>query len=109
MPRVNRAEGAVALVTGANAGSLGLVEELLERGRARSTPACGPAALADEFDKLTVTSTSTSSHSTSRMPRASPRRERCADLTMACEQRRIFRERRLVLTDDLEAARQEMR
>ncbi len=111
MPRVNRAEGAVALVTGANRGiGLGFVEELLERGARKVYAGVrDPAALADEFDKLNgdvdvdvVTLDVTDAESVARAG------ERCADLTMLVNNAGYFANRRLVLPDDLEAARQEM-
>jgi len=68
-----------------------------------------PAALADEFDKLNgdvdvdvVTLDVTDAESVARAG------ERCADLTMLVNNAGYFANRRLVLTDDLEAARQEM-
>jgi len=94
MARVNRAEGAVALVTGANRGiGLGFVQELLARGAKKVYAGVrDPSTVADEFNGLAVEVIELD----------------VTDLNLLVNNAGYFANRRLVLTDDPHAARQEM-
>ena len=107
MARVNRAEGAVALVTGANRGiGLGFVQELLARGATKVYAGVrDPSAVTDEFDGLAVEVLELDVTDLASVERA---RAACTDLTMLINNAGYFANRRLVLTDDPQAAREEM-
>ncbi len=107
MARVNRAEGAVALVTGANRGiGLGFVQELLARGAKKVYAGVRyPSTLSDEFDALAVEVVALDVTDLESVERA---RAKCSDLTMLINNAGYFANRRLVLGDDPQAARQEM-
>ena len=107
MARVNRAEGAVALVTGANRGiGLGFVQELLARGAKKVYAGVrDPSTVSNEFDGLAVEVLELDVTDLASVDRA---RARCTDLTMLVNNAGYFANRRLVLTDDPQAARQEM-
>jgi NAD(P)-dependent dehydrogenase (short-subunit alcohol dehydrogenase family) len=107
MARVDRAEGAVALVTGANRGiGLGFVQELAARGAEKIYAGVrDPSTVSDEFDALAVEVVALDVTDLESVQRTSAR---CSDVTMLVNNAGYFANRRLVLTDDPRAARDEM-
>ncbi len=107
MARVNRAEGAIALVTGANRGiGLGFVEELVARGARKVYAGVrDPSTVNGEFDgaAVEVVELDVTDLDSVRAVSAS-----CADVTMLVNNAGYFANHRLVLTDDEQAARHEM-
>ena len=102
-PATSRVRGCVALVTGANRGvGQAFVEELLARGAAKvyagvrnPDEAAPPGA---ERVQLDITDPA----------QVAAAAAHCADVTLLVNNAGSFANRRLVLTDDLDAARQEM-
>ena len=107
MARVNRAEDAVALVTGANRGiGLGFVQELLARGAKKVYAGVrDPSTVADEFDGLAVEVVALDVTDLENVHRVSAT---CTDVSMLVNNAGYFANNRLVLCDDPHAARQEM-
>lgn len=104
---MNRAEGAVALVTGANRGiGLGFVQELVARGAKKVYAGVrDPSTVTDELDVLAVEVIGLDVTDLESVRQASAR---CTDVTLLVNNAGYFANRRLVLTDDLRAARDEM-
>jgi NAD(P)-dependent dehydrogenase (short-subunit alcohol dehydrogenase family) len=107
MPRTSKAAGSVALVTGANRGiGLAFVQQLAARGAKKIYAGVrNPADVGGEFDGLPaeVVPLDVTDLATVRAAAAA-----CPDVSMLVNNAGLFTNRRLVLTDDPDAARREM-
>jgi NAD(P)-dependent dehydrogenase (short-subunit alcohol dehydrogenase family) len=109
VPRPSKSTGSVALVTGANRGvGLGFVQELASRGARKIYAGVRtPADITDEFDRLDcdleVIGLDVTDLGTVQAAAAG-----CADVTLLVNNAGLFANKRLVLTDDPDAARREM-
>jgi NAD(P)-dependent dehydrogenase (short-subunit alcohol dehydrogenase family) len=107
MPRVDKAKGAVALVTGANRGiGLGFVEELVARGASKVYAGVrDPDDVGQEFAGMPVEVVRLDVTNPTLVSEAA---QRCSDVTLLVNNAGYFANTRLVLTSDHDAARQEM-
>jgi NAD(P)-dependent dehydrogenase (short-subunit alcohol dehydrogenase family) len=107
MPRTSKVAGSVALVTGANRGiGLAFVQELAARGAKKIYAGMRrPADVGGEFDGLPaeVVPLDVTDLATVRAAAAA-----CPDVSVLVNNAGLFTNRRLVLTDDPDAARREM-
>src|SRR5580693_3339861 len=107
MPRTSKAAGSVALVTGANRGiGLAFVQQLAARGAKKIYAGVrSPADVGGEFDGLPaeVVPLDVTDLATVRAAAAA-----CPDVNLLVNNAGLFTNRRLVLTDDPDAARREM-
>jgi NAD(P)-dependent dehydrogenase (short-subunit alcohol dehydrogenase family) len=107
MPRTSKAAGSVALVTGANRGiGLAFVQQLAARGAKKIYAGVrNPADVGGEFDGLPaeVIPLDVTDLATVRAAAAA-----CPDVSMLVNNAGLFTNKRLVLTDDPDAARREM-
>jgi NAD(P)-dependent dehydrogenase (short-subunit alcohol dehydrogenase family) len=107
MPRTSKAAGSVALVTGANRGiGLAFVQQLAARGAKKIYAGVrSPADVGGEFDGLPaeVVPLDVTDLATVRAAAAA-----CPDVSLLVNNAGLFTNRRLVLTDDPDAARREM-
>jgi NAD(P)-dependent dehydrogenase (short-subunit alcohol dehydrogenase family) len=107
VPRIMKATGSVALVTGANRGiGLGFVQELAHRGASKIYAGVRtPAGIADEFAGLPVEVICLDVTDLASVAAAAAA---CPDVTLLVNNAGLFANKRLVLTDDAAAARREM-
>jgi NAD(P)-dependent dehydrogenase (short-subunit alcohol dehydrogenase family) len=108
MPRPSKAAGSVALVTGANRGiGLAIVRELAARGAKKIYAGVRtPESLTGEFDGLAATEVVPLDVTDPNAVRAIT--VSCPDVNLLVNNAGRFENKRLVLTDDPDAARREM-
>jgi NAD(P)-dependent dehydrogenase (short-subunit alcohol dehydrogenase family) len=107
VPRIAKAAGSVALVTGANRGiGLGFVHELAHRGARKIYAGVrSPDDITDEFTGLPVQVVRLDVTELATVDAAAAA---CPDVTLLVNNAGLFANKRLVLTDDPDAARREM-
>jgi NAD(P)-dependent dehydrogenase (short-subunit alcohol dehydrogenase family) len=107
MPRISKAAGSVALVTGANRGiGLAFVQELAARGARKVYAGVRrPGDVTDQFKEFPVEVVPLDVTDLALVQAASAG---CPDVNLLVNNAGLFTNHRLVLTDDPDAARREM-